>query len=216
MPLREELERRGFETEMVILPCHGDNRFEAKNLEEALKVFTKTMKRFEGQSYHALAYSHGALYLQLWMENQMTQKPLKQVLLAPALYIRKQAFILKILPFLPSFIYILSLQPNRFRRYSILSIREYNILVQGIVKWQKLRRRFRVPSKVFIDQADELVHAEILKEELGKLNQLDVDNIERTDKKLGFGGHHIIFHPDYFSKESWEKFIKDITDFYRA
>jgi hypothetical protein len=215
-PLRQELEKFGFETEIVTLPCHGENRYEARNYEEALRVFTKTMKRFEGQSYHALAYSHGALYLQLWMENQMTQKPIKQVLLAPALFIRRQSFIVRFLKYIPSFFYIISLQPSRFRRYSILSSREYNILVQGIVKWQKLKRNFRVPSKIFIDPSDELVHAELLKEEVEKINQLKVEYLERADKKLGLGGHHIIYHPDYFTKEAWDKLIQEIVDFYRA
>lgn len=215
-PLRSELEKFGFETEMIILPCHGENRHEARNAEEALDVFTESMKKLQGQKYHAIAFSHGALYLQLWMEKGLDYPPGKQVLLAPALYIRKQSLIVQALKILPSFISVMSLQPKRFRRYNILSAREYNILVQGIVSWQKLKSKFRIPTKVMIDPEDELVNAHVLKQEIEKLNKVNVELMHRPDLAHGLGAHHIIFHPDYFSPDSWEKFLKDIIIFFET
>lgn len=213
--LKKHFEKLGFETEMIILPCHGEDRFEARNDIEALKCFNESMKRLEGQEYFAIGFSHGALYLQLWMELNQGTKPLKQVLLAPALYIRKQGLIARALPLIPSKLMIMSLQPKRFRRYNMLSAREYNILVQGILDWQKKKVPFRVPTKVFIDPADELVDAQRLKSEIEKLNQgLKVEYLERPELKMGAGAHHIVFHPDYFKEESWKVFTSEISAYF--
>lgn len=214
-PLKNHFESLDYETEMIILPCHGENRFEAKNDIEALRCFSESMKRLEGQDYFAIGFSHGALYLQLWMELNQGTKPLKQVLLSPALYIRKQGLIAKALPLIPSKLMIMSLQPKRFRRYNMLSAREYNILVQGILDWQKKKAPFRVPTKVLIDSEDELVDAQRLKSEVEKLNSgTEVEFWERPGLKLGAGAHHILFHPDYFSKDSWHVFTTEITAFF--
>lgn len=214
--LKKHFEDQGYETDMVILPCHGENRFEAKNDAEALACFAESMKKLEGQRYVAVAFSHGALYLQLWMEKCSGTKPSKQVLLAPALTIRKQGFIAKVLPLIPKMVHIMSLQPKRFRRYNMLSAREYSILVDGILCWQKLRAQFRVPTKVMIDPEDELVHAQNLKSEIESLNRdVKVEYLPRPDLKHGLGAHHIIFHPDYFSESGWKEFLREIDQFFQ-
>lgn len=214
-PLRNHFMNLGYETEMIILPCHGEKRSEARDDVEALECFSASMKKLEGQKYYAIAFSHGALYLQLWMEKNVGTPPLKQVLLAPALYIRKQEFISKILPFIPSGLRIMSLQPKKFRRYNMLSAREYNILVQGILSWQKLDAKFKVPTKVIIDPEDELVHAHVLKSEVEKLNPgFEVELWKRPGLKQGLGAHHIVFHPDYFSEREWKEITGKIQGFF--
>lgn len=213
-PLKNHFEQKGYATEMVILPCHGENRHEARNDKEALDCFARSMEKFKGQDYYAIGFSHGALYLQLWMEMNTGTRPLKQILLSPALYIRKQGFIARALPLLPSGLMIMSLQPKRFRRYNMLSAREYNILVQGILDWQKQKTSFKVPTKVLIDPEDELVDAQTLKTEIEKMNPgTEVEFWKRPDLKLGMGAHHILFHPDYFSSDSWRVFTKELDAF---
>lgn len=206
--LCEEFRARGFMVEMVILPCHGDKRDEASNDREALRVFSEKMKQFEGQDYVAIAFSHGALYLQLWLEKNLPHKPKRQVLLAPALAIRKQALIVKALAVIPPAMHIMSLQPKVFRRYNTLSAREYSILVQGILTWQKLRAKLRIPSLVLIDPKDELVDAQKLREQYPV-----TEFLERPYLKKGLGAHHILFHPDYFERDEWQKLISKIDSF---
>ncbi len=213
-PLVTHFKNLGFETELIILPCHGENRHEAKTDKEALQVFDQSMKKLQGQPYYAIAFSHGALYLELWMEKNLPYKPEKQILLAPALYIRKQQIIVKALSFLPSFVKIMSLQPKKFRRYNILSAREYNILVQGILTWQKLKAKFRVPTMVIIDPQDELVDVQKLKPQLEKLNPgLEVKLWDRPQLKKSMGAHHIIFHPEYFGEAEWKDFTRKLEAF---
>lgn len=213
-PLINQFKHLGFETELIILPCHGENRHEAKTDEEALQVFQESMKKLKDVPYYAIAFSHGALYLQLWMEKDLSYQPEKQILLAPALYIRKQGLIVKALNLLPSFVKIMSLQPKKFRRYSHLSAQEYNILVQGILAWQKLRTKFRIPTLVLIDPKDELVDAQVLKAELERVNSgLKVEFWNRPRLKNGQGAHHILFHPEYFGGSEWQEYTRKLHNF---
>ncbi len=197
----------GYETDMIILPGHGKDRGEARNLKIAEKAFNESMKRLKGP-YHAVAFSQGALYLQLWLKKNPGHGPLRQILLSPALYIRKQLIIEKALKLLPSFIVIKSLAPRRFRRYEILTAGEYNTLVQGILSFQKLPKAFPIPTLVLIDPKDELVHAQNL-----KLHHQEIEFIERPGLKKGMGGHHILFHPDYFQKDHWKEFTRKMLLF---
>lgn len=210
-PIINHFESLGFETELIILPCHGKDRTEAANDKEALRIFDRSMKSLEGQDYVAVAFSHGALYLQLWMEKNLAHKPRKQVLLAPALFIRKQAFIAKALSVLPGSLHIMSLQPKVFRRYNTLSAGEYNILVQGILTWQKIKPAFKIPTMVVIDPLDELVDAQKLKAEIPATQFWP-----RPYLKKGLGAHHIMFHPDYFSADEWKSFTSELDSFLKA
>ncbi|MFP5384556.1 MAG: alpha/beta hydrolase [Bacteriovoracia bacterium] len=213
-PLIKHFENQGHETELVILPCHGEDRKEARNAKEAIRIFDRKMKELKEVPYVAIGFSHGALYLQLWLEQNQEHKPLKQVLLAPALYIRRQKLIEKALKILPASFIIKSLSPKPFRRYEILSAWEYNILVQGMLTYQKIRGAFRIPSMVLIDPKDELVDASKLKRELEKNNpKFTVHFLERSYLKKGLGSHHILFHPDYFNEKDWKSFLHKLESF---
>lgn len=207
-PLMDHFRAQGHETEMIILPGHGTNRDEARDIQTALSAFKESMERLKNTTYYAIAFSQGALYLQLWMEQHQEHRPLKQVLLSPALAIRRQLIIEKALKLIPGFVLIKSLAPRRFRRYDMLTAREYNTLLQGILAFQKLEKSFKIPTLLLIDPADELVHAQKLQESF-----IDVGLIKRNYLKFGPGQHHILFHPDYFKKEDWKEFTRKIETF---
>lgn len=204
----------GFETDLIILPCHGENRKEARDFKDALSLFDQKMKALGETPYVAIAFSHGALYLQLWLEKNPKHKPLKQVLLAPALYIRKQNVIEKALKLLPDWFIIKSFSPKEFRRYELLSVWEYKILIHGAQTFQKFKGPFKVPSLVYIDPKDELVDAKKLKDEIEKKNDnFKVQYFERPYLKRPIGCHHILFHPNYFQKNDWSMFMSSIEDY---
>lgn len=205
----KHFENLGFETERIILPGHGDDREEARDLKTALRVFDQSMKKMQDTPYFAIAFSHGALYLQLWLEKNLPHRPLKQVLIAPALYIHKQSFIKRAIKLLPSFLIIKSISPKTFRRYHALKVWEYRILVDGLMMFQKLKHDWKVPTKVFIDPKDELVNAKLLREKFGE----SVEFYEREYLQKGHGAHHILFHPDYFHEADWKNFTRKIEGF---
>jgi esterase/lipase len=214
-PIIKHFRDAGFETEFITLPGHGDDRHEARDIKAALRTFDQAMKKLKGAPYVAIAFSHGALYLQIWLEKNLEYRPMKQVLLAPALFIHRQKIIEKLLKFLPTFFVIKSLSPKAFRRYQILSAWEYNILVQGMLIYQKIKKPFKIPTMVLIDPKDELVDAAKLKAELEKMNpDFRLQLFERNYLKKGLGQHHILFHPEYFNEEDWFQFTSQIKDFF--
>ena len=202
--LRKFFTEQGFETEQVILPCHGKVRKEARTFEEAMNLFETSMARVNQAPYMAVAFSTGALYLQLWMKNHSERRPLKQILLAPAIHIKRQKVIETLTEVLPSWFFIKSLSPAPFRRYQTMNIWEYRMLIEGILKWQNYDQTFDIPTKILIDPKDELVDAKRLCE------LFQVELINRPYLK-GLGAHHILFHPDYFTDEDWKKLLAALT-----
>lgn len=205
----------GFETEYVTLPGHGDDRFENTSIKRALGHFDRSMKKYENTPYVVIAFSQGALYLQLWMEKNPPHKPLKQVLLAPALAIQRFSLIKTISEFLPASFPIKSFTHKKFRRFGFLRIHEYRTILEGITTYQKIQKSLKVPSLVIVDPKDELIDTKKLKEDLEKFNPgLNVDLIERTylnGKQLG--SHHYLFDRDYYSKEDWIKITRKVEAF---
>lgn len=207
---------RGFETEFMVLPGHADKRLHGQEFKNSLELFDQKMRTLPEGPYYVIAFSHGALYLQLWMEKNPDHRPLKQVLLAPAFYTHQQTLMRYVLGLLPSFLWIKSFSPKEFRRYEYLTVADYRMLLKGMVTLHKMNTPFKIPTMVMIDPQDELVDAESLKREVEKKNQLNVIFYERSYLQKGLGSHHILFHPDYFLPNDWTLFMSSIEDFFRS
>lgn len=213
LPLRDEFLKLGWEVTFLTLPCHGSDRKEAKDFKSAFTCFDQSMKELIDSPYSVIAFSHGALYLQLWLEKNPKKRPVAQVLLAPALYINRHDKIEMAMSMLPSFFLIKSFAPKAFRRYQTLSVREYRILLEGIRTFQKHRAGLSVPSLVLIDPKDELVNAQALKKNTALKEKVVFESWPREYLKKGIGRHHILFHPDYFEETEWQKFTGRIQKF---
>ena len=214
----EEIDRflklLGYETEIIVLPMHEKAPQEVDNVKKSLEVFNQRMRSLGDAPFYALAFSHGALYLELWMRENPELRPIKQVLLAPAFFIKKQKLIQNVLKILPDSLQIKSLAPKRFRRFNTLSIRSYRILFQGMEKFQRELSAFSIPTLIIVDPEDELVDGKKLKKEMENTNSgLKVEFIQREYLKNGIGRHHILFHPDYFTEIDWTNFLKKIINF---
>lgn len=212
LPMMGEFKKSGWETHFVTLPCHGEIRKEARDFKEAFACFDEGLKKLAADGpYAVIAFSQGALYMQLWLEKRPDQRPVAQVLLAPALFIRRFKIFNTLSMLLPSFFMIKSLTPKHLRMYSSLSVSEYRILMHGISAYERIKHEFKVPTLVMIDPKDELVDA-------GKVSSLNVriEHVHRDYLKKGVDGHHIIFHPEYFTDEDWKKFIGKIDHFLKA
>lgn len=213
LPLRDEFSKLGWDVSFLTLPCHGINRKEARDFKSAFKCFDQSMKELSQNPYSVIAFSHGALYLQLWLEKNPKARPNSQVLLAPALFIHRFEKIERTMSLLPSFFLIKSFAPKAFRRYQTLSVREYRILLEGIRTFQKHRAGLSIPSLVMIDPKDELVDAEALEDCTALKDKVVYEKWSREYLKRGIGRHHILFHPDYFEKAEWQKFTNRIQEF---
>lgn len=212
-PIQGHFKDQGFDVVFITLPCHGQERNEAKDFKTAFAVFDMKMREEIVENYSVLAFSHGALYLQLWLEKNPHMKPLCQILLAPALYVQRYEKLTRAFRLLPSFFPIKSFSPKAFRKYQTLTVKEYRILFEGINTFQKHKAGFKIPTLLIVDPLDELIDVPKLRDELVKNEKVDFREWQRDYLKTGIGRHHILFHPDYFEKNDWEKFTGDLREF---
>lgn len=208
------MKERGFRTVRVTLPGHGDKRDEGQNFEEALKNFDRTLTPHVQEPYFVVAYSLGALFFSNWLIGRKENLPLRMVFLAPALYLRKEKWIRKIIGSLHPKLPIPSIAPRDIMLYKTLFVWEYRNLLSGIERFQNSKEPVQVPSLVMLDPKDELIDAERLKSEWQKKTPgSEVIFLERPQQKWGPSNHHILFHSKYFTGQEWEFYLQTIEQF---
>jgi pimeloyl-ACP methyl ester carboxylesterase len=211
------MKSRGFTNVVrITLPRHGDKRNEGKTFEEELKVFEEKMRPHVQEPYVVVAYSLGAMFFENWLIGRTENLPLKQVLLAPCLYLRREKLVRqivgKLLPFLP----IPSIAPADIKLYKSLFVWEYRNLLGGLSRFQNAHQPVKVPSLVLIDPKDELIDSEKLKTEWKKKNPGEVYFLERPEQTWGPSNHHILFHSKYFTKEQWDFYTNKVESFLKS
>ncbi len=212
-PLKHALESKGFTCQQIMLPGHGDHRDETKEVADAMRLFDERMKSAIQGPYGVIAFSQGALYLQLWMETTHAPLPEAQILLAPALYIRNISFLKFIIEKLPKSFVIFSQMPKLLRRYNYLHIWEYRNLLQKAQNFADMRHSFKRRTQILVDEKDELVDAKKLKQMFPRETELMQRPYLRGRKP---GKYHILFHPEFFTPDGWAEFMKRIKDFFSA
>lgn len=208
------MKSRGFsQTVRITLPRHGDKRNEGKTFEEELKVFDEKLRPHVQEPYVVVAYSLGALFFENWLIGRTENLPLKQVLLAPCLYLRREKLVRQIIGKLLPFIPIPSIAPPDIKLYKSLFVWEYRNLLGGLSRFQSCLDKIHVPTLILIDPKDELIDADKLKSEWQKKNSGEVFFLERPGQKWGPSNHHILFHSKYFTPAEWEMYLLKIENF---
>ncbi len=208
------MKERGLRTVRVTLPGHGKIRNEGQSFEEALKNFDKTLSPHVQEPYMVVAYSLGALFFSNWLLGRKDNLPERMVFLAPALYLRKEKAIRKIISSLHPKLPIPSIAPRNIMLYKTLFVWEYRNLLGGMSRFQNDQNPITVPNFVMLDPKDELIDAERLKSEWQKKSPgSEVVFLERPLQKWGPSNHHILFHSKYFTKKEWDFYIQKIESF---
>ncbi len=197
------MQARGFtDTVRITLPGHGDVRDEGRSFEDALKVFDEKLKPHVQEPYVVVAYSLGALFFSNWLMGRKENLPVREVLLAPALYLRREKWIRKIISALDPRIPIPSIAPRDIMLYKTLFVWEYRNLLGGMKRFQDDKTPVQVPTMVLLDPRDELIDSERLKQEWEKKSPgSEVYFLERPYQKWGPSNHHILFHSKYFTTD---------------
>lgn len=198
------------------LPGHGDKRDEGQSFSAALKSFDEKLTPHVQEPYVVVAYSLGALFFENWLIGRKENLPLKQVLLAPALYLRKEKWIREIIKRLHPKLPIPSIAPRDIMLYKTLFVWEYKNLLGGMTRFQLDPSPVTVPSLVLLDPEDELIDAGKLKTEWGKKNPGEVYFLQRPTQKWGPSNHHILFHSKYFTPVEWEFYVEKVVGFLRG
>ncbi len=211
-PLNDTFKRLGFETHLMTLPGHGSERFEAHHFKDAQEIFNNKMEKIHDAPYVVIAFSYGALLFQLWLDSNPQKAPLCQVLLAPALYIKKWHLLNLLINSLPRSFFIFSQTPKILRRYNHLYIWEYLLLFECIKRFHTINNKIPVPTLILVDPKDELLDSKIMKKKL-PLPHLKFIIFEKKSLRKELGAHHVMFHPDFFDQEKWQDMIAKIEIF---
>lgn len=211
-PLKRALTKLGFKVHLFYLAGHRRLNH-GLDLHESVAYLEKQFDGLKTSSYYCLGFSQGGLALELLPE-RIKKKIKKQVLLAPALAIRRSFFLGTITKLLPAQLPFLSLAPKDLSKFSWLSLAYFNLLFDQIIQFQK-NKPSKVKTLVMVDLKDELIDVAALQSIVNnnKLNW-ELELINRSPLPfIGIGQGHIIFHPKYFSAADWEKLTKRIADF---
>jgi hypothetical protein len=208
-PLQRELELMGFNTHLLELPGHGEDRRENYDVESAMKHFDQRLRTVSQTPYGVVAFSQGALYLQGWISQYPHLAPRAQVLLAPALFLRHEGAV-RLLATLPMSFRVMSFTPLNLRRFHFLYAWEYRTIKKMVDKFQG-EPKLLDNTLILIDHKDELIDDKKLKENFTE----KVIVIKRPYLRGRWPGkYHVLFHPDYFTPEDWRKILNQIQNFF--
>lgn len=212
-PLKRALTKLGFKVHLFYLPGHRKLN-KGLGLQESLAYLEKQFDKLKAPKYYCLGFSQGGLALEL-LPLRIKSKIVKQVLLAPALSIRRSSFLVTVTKLLPAQLPFLSLAPKSLSKFTWLSIAYFDLLFHQIEQWKTVEKS-TVKTLVMVDLKDELIDVSAL-EEIVKNNKSNwqIELIERTSLPfISIGQGHIVFHPNYFSQKDWVKFTNRIADFF--
>lgn len=218
-PLRESLQSMGHECVLINLPGHGKSRDKTLHFDSAQREFDQSIKPHTTEPYVVVAFSLGALYLQLWLENNEAPRPLAQVLLAPALKIRHQELVHLVMGRLSPSVPLPSQTPPQLRLYPFLYVRDYDPLLKGQSAFERLSSPFPIPSLILVDPKDEVIDVHGLKKKVDEVNLSSVvfELVERKYLKgRRPGKYHVLIHPDFFRPGDWDQFVEKMSKFLSA
>lgn len=217
-PFKDFLEEKGFKTYVFNLYGHKkDSPLTHLTLKESLHHLHFQMLQIpKTDEVYFLGFSQGALIFQLYQMMKVCQHQIKaQVLLAPALYIKRQSFLAGLTSLFPETFRLPSRTPKEFRQFDKLNMGYYKQLVDQLNVFQKhgIHHLKTVPTLILSDAKDELVDMNRLHSEMLK-NNLDLWKIVYVNRNLKhikhYGKHHIMFNQNYFTEEDWGAMLGEI------
>lgn len=211
-PLKRALTKLGFKVHLFYLAGHRRLNH-GLDLNESLAYLEKQFDALKAPHYYCLGFSQGGLALQLLPE-RIKRKIKKQILLAPALAIRRSSFLSTVTKLLPAQLPFLSLAPKDLTKFPWLSMAYFILLFDQIAQFQK-NKTSTVKTLVMVDLKDELIDVLVV-QKIIKENEINwqLEFIERPARPfISIGQGHIVFHPKYFSSADWKKLIHRINSF---
>ncbi len=218
-------ESKGFKVHVFNLLGHKKEQpLTHLTLKECLHhIHYQMLKIPKDHEIYFLGFSQGALIFQLYQMMKINQHTIKaQVLLAPALYIKRQGFMGALIGMLSETMKIPSRAPKEFRVFDKLNIGYYKELMEQLRVFHKhgIKHLTQVPTLILSDAKDELIdmnrlHAEMLK---NNMDSWKIIYLNRDLKHMKhYGKHHIMFNQNYFTNEDWNSMIGEMENqFHRA
>lgn len=185
-----------FQVTYLKLPQHGQLPL-SFHFQDAVDLFVQELSAHLNNDTYILSYSLGCAYLQYALELQLISIPFERIIyLSPAL---KTKLNLALCSYLPSLFIVPSLAPRDLRFRSFCYLGQYQTLL-------KLSRSLKLENYpvIYADPQDELI----------SLKGLHFHALLRSYLKTG--EHHLTFHPRYFNRDEWIKFVNELKSRFLA
>ena len=223
-PIIEWLKQHGSDTCLVKLAGHHENSIPLQQVSFA--AWESSMRK--GYDYAKniaienklplvfLGYSLGALLGQLLLSSP--EKPIafdKQILLAPAIALRKRVNLLRFF-FLFNDLRLPSFTPEAYRANKGLPVKWYKVVFKMNSNMRKGRcHKLNIPTLVFIDPKDELISYSRLAElcrryQLTRYELVALDSDVRTGERPY---HHLIINELAMGSRNWQLMTSKMRDF---
>lgn len=214
LEMRSALESEGFTVHIFSLLGY-DQLCSDLSLNKCIKHIAKQFKKLpKSKKFYCIGFSQGGLILQLLPE-EIKRRIVKQVLLAPALVVKHGEVLEKIVNLLPESLPIISLAPKLLSQFSWLSNGYFKSLFAQVNKFESLDlSKNKLPTLIIADIDDELVDVGRISQIIKTIPEWEIITLKRSDMKfMHLSQHHVVFHPNYFSKKEWKILIKKISKF---
>lgn len=215
LPLIRWLNDHGSDAWLVCLYGHREGAMNLLNItsgvwqEEMLRAYEVAKEEADRHKVplYFLGYSLGALLGQSMLVLPMQTAAFdKQVLLAPAIALRRRAFLLRFLFYFGKTVALPSFTPSTYRVHSSLPLIAYRVLFGEERKLQKAEgNKLNIPTMVLIDPKDELISHKKLLQLIRRLGLIKY-RVVGLDKKLKgrkVRYHHLIIDEQTMGKEAW-------------
>ncbi|MEI6127604.1 MAG: alpha/beta hydrolase [Pseudomonadota bacterium] len=136
----------------------------------------------------------------------------KMVLFAPALAVQPVSYHLKPLKAFPGIV-IDSESPETYRANEGTPVAAYNALFEALDHFEKtISKKLNIPTLVFIDEGDEFVSYQHLKELIdnNKLDQWLVFDVQKDSGSAENSAHHMIIDEQCMGKAMWKR-MREMT-----
>jgi esterase/lipase len=225
LPLVQWLNQQSAEVYQVQLSGHHPGGTELKQVtadiwqQEMLTAYLQAKKAADEKTVPLffIGYSLGALLGQS-MVLLPSEEPTfhKQVLISPAFTLRRRAYLLRALFFLPSQFLLPGFTPKAYRVNNALPLRLYRILFQEAGKVLRAKgSQLNIPTLVLMDPRDELISHKALQHWIWRRHLTNYKLITLNPSLAGrrHRYHHLILDEATMGKENWQTATIELKGF---
>lgn len=156
--LGDSFKKQGWDVRYFSLYGHNNHLEETISMNDSVNYIHKQIDSLNNQPYIFVGFSQGALDFQVAIQTH-SHKPVKQILLAPALKVQNENVLKRALKFVPSSLKIQTTTPLETRMYSKIYPSYYKTIFEKIDQLNQIPTNDLndIPTVIYVDPKDELI-----------------------------------------------------------
>ncbi|MEC7275499.1 MAG: alpha/beta hydrolase [Bdellovibrionota bacterium] len=227
-PLIKELNKRGSSVLLVALTGHRGSLDEQKRVSwddwiNDIDYHTCLLKNeAKGLPQYSLSFSLGSLALLGHQIESRSNSFSKQVLIAPAAWIKWYGALPQVLSFFSTELGLPSQNLESYRSQDTTSVAAYQAMAVGRELFENLPQNaalFQSDTLIIVDPKDELVSPRKIKKfirEYGLNQRFIIEEVSNREHELEKGYHHLIIDSPSLGKAQWHRLQALLDNFFRA